>query len=165
MKVVFALFDSLNRSALEAYGGTVIQTPNFSRLAKRAVAFRKQVFGQQHEIAFAIAQRREVDAHDIQAVIEIDAEAPRGNFGSHVLVRGAEDAHVHVVRPYAADRNDALLLEHTQERDLHRRRHVRDLIEEQRASVCPSDEALTIAMRTGECPSDVPEQLRCHELW
>ena len=33
MKVVFALFDSINRLALEPYGGTTVATPNFARLA------------------------------------------------------------------------------------------------------------------------------------
>ncbi|MBA3477944.1 MAG: hypothetical protein H0T52_06030, partial [Lautropia sp.] len=32
-------FDSLNRRALAPYGGTAIDTPNFSRLAARSVTF------------------------------------------------------------------------------------------------------------------------------
>jgi arylsulfatase A-like enzyme len=36
---VFALFDSLNRKALEPYAGTAIATPSFNRLAERAVTF------------------------------------------------------------------------------------------------------------------------------
>ena len=39
MKVVFALFDSLNRHLLEPYGGTRMSTPNFARLAERAATF------------------------------------------------------------------------------------------------------------------------------
>ena len=40
MKVVFVLFDSLNRLALGAYGGTSVPTPNFDRFAReRAVTF------------------------------------------------------------------------------------------------------------------------------
>ena len=38
MKTVFLLFDSLNRSALGAYGGQ-IPTPNFNRLAARSAVF------------------------------------------------------------------------------------------------------------------------------
>ena len=40
MKAVFVLFDSLNRHMLGAYGGTRIPTPNFDRLAARAVDLR-----------------------------------------------------------------------------------------------------------------------------
>ena len=39
------LFDSLNRLALGAYGGTAISTPNFDRFAARAVTFDKHYVG------------------------------------------------------------------------------------------------------------------------
>ena len=45
MKAVFVLFDSLNRLALGAYGGTAIRTPNFDRFAARAVTFDKHYVG------------------------------------------------------------------------------------------------------------------------
>ena len=38
MRLIFVLLDSLNRRALGPYGGT-IGTPNFDRLARRAVTF------------------------------------------------------------------------------------------------------------------------------
>ena len=45
MKVVFALFDSLNRLALEPYGGTILETPNFRRLAERSITFDHHYIG------------------------------------------------------------------------------------------------------------------------
>ena len=45
MKAVFVLFDSLNRHMLGAYGGTRVPTPNFDRLAARAVTFDKHYVG------------------------------------------------------------------------------------------------------------------------
>ena len=39
------MFDSLNRLAIGAYGGTVIATPNFDRFAKRAVTFDQHYVG------------------------------------------------------------------------------------------------------------------------
>ncbi|XWN31595.1 MAG: sulfatase [Devosia sp.] len=45
MKAIFLLFDSLNRLMLEPYGGTVLPTPNFTRLAERAVTFDKHYIG------------------------------------------------------------------------------------------------------------------------
>lgn len=45
MKTVFVLFDSLNRLALGAYGGTAIETPNFDRFAQKAVTFDKHYVG------------------------------------------------------------------------------------------------------------------------
>jgi arylsulfatase A-like enzyme len=45
MKVLFVLFDSLNRNALGAYGGKWISTPNFDRFAKKAVRFDNHYVG------------------------------------------------------------------------------------------------------------------------
>ncbi|MFK7891115.1 MAG: sulfatase [Granulosicoccus sp.] len=41
MRTLFVLFDSLNRLALGAYGGTAIPTPNFDRFAARGITFDK----------------------------------------------------------------------------------------------------------------------------
>ena len=45
MKLVFALFDSLNRRSLEPYGARTIRTPNFRRLAERCVTFDSHYVG------------------------------------------------------------------------------------------------------------------------
>ncbi len=45
MRTVFVLFDSLNRLALGAYGGTAIRTPNFDRFAARSVTFDNHYVG------------------------------------------------------------------------------------------------------------------------
>ena len=45
MKLVFVLFDSLNRKALEPYGGTYVKTPNFNRFAEKAITFDKHYVG------------------------------------------------------------------------------------------------------------------------
>ena len=45
MRTVFVLFDSLNRTAIGAFGGTAVQTPNFDRFAKRALSFDNHYVG------------------------------------------------------------------------------------------------------------------------
>jgi arylsulfatase A-like enzyme len=45
MKVVFVLFDSLNRHVLAPYGGTRVPTPNFARLAARTATFERHYVG------------------------------------------------------------------------------------------------------------------------
>jgi arylsulfatase A-like enzyme len=45
MRVVFILFDSLNRHMMAPYGGTRIPTPNFARLAERTTTFDKHYVG------------------------------------------------------------------------------------------------------------------------
>ncbi len=44
MKLVFILFDSLNRHLLSPYGGQ-INTPNFQRLSEKAQTFNKHYVG------------------------------------------------------------------------------------------------------------------------
>lgn len=45
MKVIFVLFDSLNRGALSPYGCNTIRTPNFQRLAERSITFDNHFVG------------------------------------------------------------------------------------------------------------------------
>lgn len=45
MRLIFILFDSLNRHALGAYGGTSVPTPQFDRLARRSVTFDTHYVG------------------------------------------------------------------------------------------------------------------------
>jgi arylsulfatase A-like enzyme len=45
MKTVFLLFDSVNRLMLEPYGGNILATPNFQRLAERCVTFDNHYIG------------------------------------------------------------------------------------------------------------------------
>jgi arylsulfatase A-like enzyme len=45
MRLVYILFDSLNRLALNCYGGSAIATPAFDRLAARAVTFDNHYVG------------------------------------------------------------------------------------------------------------------------
>ncbi|MBA3479481.1 MAG: sulfatase [Lautropia sp.] len=45
MKLIFVLFDSLNRGSLECYGGQAVPTPNFLRLSRRAVTFDNHYVG------------------------------------------------------------------------------------------------------------------------
>ncbi|WP_319529846.1 sulfatase [uncultured Cohaesibacter sp.] len=45
MRTIFVMFDSLNRQALEVYGGETIKTPNFNRLAARGVTFDNHYSG------------------------------------------------------------------------------------------------------------------------
>jgi arylsulfatase A-like enzyme len=45
MRTVFVLYDSLNRLALECFGGAGIPTPNFNRFAEKAVSFDRHYVG------------------------------------------------------------------------------------------------------------------------
>lgn len=45
MRLIYVLFDSLNRHALGAYGGQLVPTPNFDRLAARCATFETHYVG------------------------------------------------------------------------------------------------------------------------
>ncbi|MBU2868353.1 sulfatase [Pacificibacter marinus] len=45
MRAILLIFDSLNRHALQCYGGTEIATPNFDRLAQRSVTYDNHYVG------------------------------------------------------------------------------------------------------------------------
>lgn len=45
MRAIYVLFDSLNRAALQCYGGTHIHTPHIARFAERAVTFDTHYVG------------------------------------------------------------------------------------------------------------------------
>ena len=66
---------------------------------------------------------------------EILAEAPGGDVGAQFAVGGGDHPDVDPQAPVAADPFDLAFLEHAQELGLHVRRHVADLVEEERAAV------------------------------
>ena len=45
MKAIMVMFDSLNRRLMQPYGGDWVDTPNFARLAERAVTFENAFIG------------------------------------------------------------------------------------------------------------------------
>ena len=45
MRAIYCLFDSLNKSAIGAYGGNAVKTPNFDRFAERAILFDNHYVG------------------------------------------------------------------------------------------------------------------------
>ena len=106
----------------------------------------------------ALAQRRHGDRQHVEAVIQVFAEAALADQRLQVLVRGGDDAHVHLHRVAGADALERHLLEHAQQLDLHLRRHVADLVQEQRAAVGRLEPADLVADGVGESPLDVAEQ-------
>src|SRR5687768_2954117 len=63
----------------------------------------------------------------------------------------------------SSDRPDFLFLQHTKKLDLHRGRHLPDLVEEDRPSVCGLEQSLSVRIRAGKRSFDVTEQLRLEQ--
>ena len=71
----------------------------------------------------------------LQPVVQVPAEPALGDQLLQVVVGGGDHPHVRLDRLVAADPLELLLLQHAQHLGLQRRRHVADLVEEQRAAV------------------------------
>ena len=91
--------------------------------------------GQRQDVFLAIAQRRHVDGHDVQAVVEVFAKQAIGHHRRQVAVGGGDETHVHLDRAGAAETFELVLLQHAQNLGLRARAHVADFVEEQRAAV------------------------------
>ena len=83
----------------------------------------------------ALAQRRQLDLHPLEPVVEVLAEPPLADQRLQVLVGRGHQPHVHRDRPPAAHARDLPLLERAQQPHLEGGLHVADLVEEERAAV------------------------------
>ena len=79
-------------------------------------------------------------------------------------MRGRQHAHIDRLGARRADRAHRAVLQHAQQLDLQRQRHVADLVEEQRAAVGRLEQADVRAGRAGEGALDVAEQLGLEQL-
>ena len=112
----------------------------------------------------ALAERRERDRDDAEAVEEILAEASLGDEPRQVGVRGRDDAHVGVLRLDRAHGQELALLQDAQELRLGLDRHRADLVEEDRALVGGLEQALLVGDRAGERAAHVAEEVRLEEV-
>ena len=80
-----------------------------------------------------------------------------------VAVGGGHDAHVDLAALVLADAPDLPLLQRPQELDLHARRDLADLVEQQRPAVGRLEQARPVLGRAGERAARVPEELALEE--
>ena len=134
------------------------------RCCSRANFFEK-IIHQQRNVVAPVAQRRDVDAHDVEPVKQILAELFRGDGGFERLVGRGDDAHVHLDRLVAADALERAGLQHAQNFRLRGGRHVADFVEENRALVALLEFADALQGRAGERAAFVAEQFAFQQLF
>ena len=117
------------------------------------------MFGQQHDVVAAIAQRRQLERHHVQAEVQILAESLGPHQLGQLLVRGGQHANVGVNRFAAADADDRFFFQHAQQLGLAGKTHVADFVEEQRAAGGQLKFAGPRFVGVGECAFFVAEQL------
>jgi hypothetical protein len=119
----------------------------------------QEVLGEQQGVAAAQAQRRQLDVHDVEAIIKVLAEAALADVLGEVAVGGGDEAHVDLDRLAAADALEGPLLQHAQQLHLHGGRDLADLVEEEGAAVGLLEATLASAVGAGEGALLVAEQL------
>ena len=132
--------------------------------AELARALLQEEAGQRRDVFLALAQRRQAQADDVEAMEQVFAERAGLDPLLQVLVRGGDDAHVAAHRVVAADAIELAVGEHAQQARLQVERHVADLVEEERAAVGLLEAAAARGLRAGEGAALVAEQLGLEQV-
>ncbi|MNI65794.1 hypothetical protein D3C73_1213170 [compost metagenome] len=122
------------------------------------------MIGQQRDILGTLIQRRDLQVHHVQTVVQILAEFVFRHRLLQIAVSGGNDANVNVQIAVAAQRAHLALLQYAQQLDLQRKRHIADLVEEQRAAGCRLEQPFPAADRAGKGPFGMAKQLGLQQL-
>ena len=123
----------------------------------------QEVLGQPEDVLASLAQRRKLQRHHGQPMIEILPEAVRPDRLVQVLARGGDQPDVDRLAPGAAEPADGLLLEHLEELRLQAFREEAHLVEEEGAAMRCLEEARLGLARVGECAPLEAEQFRLQQ--
>ena len=116
------------------------------------------MLAEKKDILPSFPQRRDLDRHYIQTVIQILPELFPIDQGVQVLIRGGDHADIHFAGFRCADRCKLLILQHPQDLCLQCQRHIADLIQEDRSPVRQFEFSLAICICTGKRTFAVAEE-------
>src|SRR5262249_18770871 len=103
-------------------------------LAQFRAEASEEMLDQQRDILGSLAQRRQANRDDVEAVVEVAAKLAVRHEYFQIAVRGGENSYIGLDGLVAADPFEPLVLQHAQQLRLRERRHVGDLIEKQRTA-------------------------------
>ena len=106
-----------------------------------------------------LAQRRNQDGKDVEAIIEIAPKSFLIHSAHQIGICSGNQAGIGVKSPGASQPLEFSLLEHTQQLGLKLKRNVSDLVEEYRPPVRQLEAADALCDGAGECAFFVTEQL------
>src|SRR5262249_9313336 len=118
-----------------------------------------EVPGEYRDVVLSLAQRRNADREDVQAIEEIAPERSLLDHGPQLPAGGGDDPDIGVPRPRAAEPFELALLQHPQQLRLNLERQIADLVEEQRAAVGELEASDLAGVGAGERALVVAEQL------
>ena len=126
------------------------------------IAFEKML-RQLRNIFPSPAQRRYLDGHDVESVIEILAKAPGAHLFRKVAMGGGDKPHINGKRLVAADPLHLPLLNRPQQADLHHWRDIAYLIKKQRAAIRFDKASFPPPIRPGKRPFFMAEEFRLQQ--
>ena len=118
---------------------------------------------QQRQVVEPLGKRGQLDAHCVEAVHQVAAEAAGLNLDRQIAVGRGDQAEVDAQDLLAPEAPQLAGLEHAQELGLQVERELPDLVEEQRAPVRALEQPRPIVLGAGEGALGVAEQLRFHD--
>jgi hypothetical protein len=111
------------------------------------------------DVGRALAQWRQAQVDDIEAIEEVLAESARLHLAPEVAVADGDDAHVHLERVTAAHSMHLALLQHPEQLGLHGERDLRHFVEDQGAAGGHLESPRAARDRAGEGTALVTEEL------
>ena len=138
--------------AIQRRGGDLGHLPRRQadhRRARICRDARQQRLAQRGQVFAPLAQRRHHDLDHVETVEQVLAKTPGLHFGRQVLVRGADDAHVHRFFLRVAERPHAPLLNRAQQLGLHGQWQIADFVKKQSAATRGLEEAFTVLRGAG----------------
>lgn len=125
-----------------------------------------EVFDQQRNVLWTLAEWRQVQMHRLEPIVEVFAERTLPHFVGKIAIGCSDDANVNFDDLRRTKPGKLTAFEHTEEFDLRADGHFADLIEEDCACVGNLEESFPLLDRTGECAFLMAEQLRFKQrLW
>ena len=88
-----------------------------------------------NDVAWTLAQRLQLQGENIEAVVEIFAEATGRHIALQIAIGRSEETELRLLRLGRAERRELALLQHAQQFRLYVRRQLTDFIEEQSAAI------------------------------
>ena len=132
-------------------------------VAVLGVDVAKDVFDEQRNVVFVIAQRRQVNVEDVEAEEEILAQLAGADGFLGIFVGRGEDANVDRRFAFAAEAANFAIFENAQELGLRGSGHFADFVEEERAAVGELEAADAAFGRAGEGAAFVAEDFAFHQ--
>src|SRR5712692_5220 len=143
--------DRIGGDALDVTPETLVEPP-------------EEIRDQRRNVTLALAEGRDHDAHDVEPVKEVLAEAPVLHHRLEVLVGRGDHPHADGVGLGRPDGPDLLVLDDAEQLALERRRQLGHLVEEEGAAVRGAKEPEGVGDGAREGSPHVAEELRLHEV-